>query len=244
MVVRAIGLLAVALVLMAAMVALGLWQFGVYDDHRQDDALARMRRAPVALDQAIGPDQALSSDSVGVPVSVEGHYDASGQLYVEGLGGARDAYAVVTPLITSSGAGVLVVRGSTSRPQASTPAGPVQLAGILEPSQSGGRALDEARVTDAINIAGLVGRMNEDLYGGYVVSTTSDPADHLALVRPPLPTPSRWAGLRNLLYALQWWVFAGFVGFMWWRIVGDDRAAGRPAGSADPAQPVDAETVG
>jgi len=45
----------------------------------------------------------------------------------------------------------------------------------------------------------------------------------------PTPDPSRWAGIRNLLYAFQWWLFAGFVAFMWWRVVGDpDTAAAGP----------------
>jgi len=58
-----------------------------------------------------------------------------------------------------------------------------------------------------------------DLYAGYVVRRDSRPPDPLSVVPPPLPEPSTWAGLRNLMYALQWWVFAAFVAFMWWRIV-------------------------
>jgi hypothetical protein len=46
-------------------------------------------------------------------------------------------------------------------------------------------------------------------------------------VPPPLPDPSRWSGIRNLLYACQWWVFAAFVAFMWWRMT-DDVALGEP----------------
>jgi hypothetical protein len=26
-----------------------------------------------------------------------------------------------------------------------------------------------------------------------------------------------FTGLRNLLYACQWWVFGGFAVFLWWR---------------------------
>ena len=44
----------------------------------------------------------------------------------------------------------------------------------------------------------------------------------LTPVEPPLPDPSRWAGIRNLIYALQWWLFAAFVAFMWWRIAHED----------------------
>jgi ABC-type nickel/cobalt efflux system permease component RcnA len=32
---------------------------------------------------------------------------------------------------------------------------------------------------------------------------------------------------RNLAYALQWWVFALFAAYMWWRMVRDDYEDGR-----------------
>ena len=69
---RALGLGLVALVLMAAMVALGLWQLGVYDDHQHDDARARLERAPVPLSEVIGPDDAFPSDGVSRPGDRDG----------------------------------------------------------------------------------------------------------------------------------------------------------------------------
>ena len=30
-----------------------------------------------------------------------------------------------------------------------------------------------------------------------------------------------FTALRNLLYAIEWWVFAGFAAFLWWRYVRD-----------------------
>jgi cytochrome oxidase assembly protein ShyY1 len=226
---RALALLLVALVVMATMVALGLWQYHVYDSHQRADALATMRRTPVALDSALGPDQAFPSDSVGVPVAAEGRYEPSAQLYVRSLDGAQDPYAVVTPLVTTTGSAILVVRGSSQSPAAAPPAGPVHVSGILEPSQTAASPLDAGRVTDGISIAALVGGMDHDLYAGYIVLRTSDPADTLRSVIPPLPNPSRWAGIRNLVYALQWWVFAAFVGFMWWRIVTDMATPAKPS---------------
>jgi surfeit locus 1 family protein len=227
--VRALGLLVVAVLAMTAMVAMGVWQYHVYDSHQRADAVATMRRAPVPLDHALGRDQAFPSDSVGVPVTVTGRYDATDQLYVEQLDGAHGRFSVVTPLVAPSGSAVLVVRGSTTSATASTPPGPVTVTGILEPSGTGAEPLDAGRVTDGISVASLVGAVHRDLYAGYVVLTTSRPAESLTPVTPPLPDPSRWAGVRNLLYALQWWVFAGFVGFMWWRIVTDTQTDVDPA---------------
>jgi surfeit locus 1 family protein len=235
---RALGLLVVALVVMAAMVAMGRWQLGVYNDSQRADALAVLRRPAVPLASALGRDQGFPSRSVGVPVTVSGTYDRADQLYVRDLpGAAKGTYAVVTPLLTPSGSAVLVVRGSA--PTTSDPAAPghVQVTGVLEPSQSQtGGVLDRRRVTDALWIPGLVSSVRPDLYSGYVVLTRSDPPESLTRVDPPLPDPSRWAGLRNLLYAVQWWIFAAFVGFMWWRICTDEPADVdiSTTGTADP----------
>jgi surfeit locus 1 family protein len=75
-----------------------------------------------------------------------------------------------------------------------------------------------------------------DLYDGYLVLTDSTPRSHLRPVTPPVPAASRLAGLRNLVYAVQWWLFAAFVVFMAWRMVADraapvpaERGADRPA---------------
>jgi cytochrome oxidase assembly protein ShyY1 len=238
---RALGLLVVAVVLMAAMVAMGRWQFGVYNDSQRADAMTLMRRAAVPIDTALGRDQAFPSASTGVPVSVEGHYDRVGQVYVRGFPGAKDAYAVVTPLLTPTGSAVLVLRGSSPVAQAPVPAGPVRISGVLEPSQSEASPLDSRRVTTGVYVPGLVSEVRPDLYSGFVILTTSVPADVLPRVAPPLPDPSRWAGLRNLLYAVQWWVFAGFVAFMWWRIVTD---ASDPGRGGREAEPVGSDSVG
>ncbi len=236
-----LALLVAALLLIGVMVALGLWQLGVYDASQRADAQALLRIEPVPLDRALGPDDPFPPGSVGVPVTAEGRYDASEQMYVRGLPGVADSFAVVTPLVTPSGSAVLVVRGSHPLAESQVPHGRVQLVGVLEPSQSVGSTLDRARVTDGIRISGLVNDVTPDLYAGYVVRTSSNPADPLTQVPPPLPDPSRWAGVRNLVYALQWWVFAGFVAFMWWRIVSDASNAEPRAADAESA---DAETVG
>ncbi len=219
--VRALGLGALALTLMAAMAALGLWQLGAYDKHQAEDARARLAQPPVPLDQILGPDSAFPAAGVGRPVTVTGRYDVAEQVYVRQLPGSADQYAVATPLVTSSGSVVLVVRGSARHPDAAAPVGAVTVRGVLQPSQALGSRPDDARVTDGLRVASLLESMTRDLYAGYVVLTTSEPAESLPAVDTPLPRSSRWAGIRNLLYALQWWVFAAFVGFMWWRIVRD-----------------------
>lgn len=222
--IRALGLGLVALALMAGMGWLGRWQFGVYDDHQRAQAQATLRQPVVPIDRLLGPDDAFPTGGAGRPVTLHGVFLAASELYVRDLAGAQRRYSVVTPLRTASGSAVLVVRGAVGALGASPPppTGQVSVRGFLEPSQSPGAPVNAQRVTDALSVSSLVNDVPVDLYSGYVLSQASEPssvaATGLASVRPTLPDPSRWSGVRNLLYACQWWVFAAFVAFMWWRV--------------------------
>ena len=227
---RALALGLVAVVLMAAMVTLGLWQLGAYDDRQASDAASQAGRRPVPLDDVMGPDDGFPSDGVGRPVTVTGEFLAAEQLYVEGLPGSQGRYAVVTPLLTDNGAAVLVVRGSSGEASADVPTGDIEVRGSLEPSTADGGPVDDARVTDGLRVSALVEAVRRDLYGGYVVASEGAATAGLTPAVAPTPDPSRWAGIRNLLYAFQWWLFAGFVAFMWWRVVGDPDTAGAGPG--------------
>jgi cytochrome oxidase assembly protein ShyY1 len=230
---RSLALGVVALVLIAGMLVMGLWQLSVFDDRQQRDAAAQLERDPVPLAELIGPDDALPADAVGRPVSVQGRYVVDEQVYVAGLSGHHDTYAVATPLVDQTGSAILVVRGSADRADreaAPPPGGQVSVVGVLEPASPEGGPIDDARVTTGLRIAALVPAFSHDLYSGYVVLRSSDPAESLPAVQPPTPDPSLVAGLRNLAYALQWWLFAGFVAFMWWRIVRDDEASDADSG--------------
>jgi len=220
---KALALGLVGLVLIGAMGWLGLWQLSVYDDHQHADTEAALSKPAVPLDSLLGPDAAFPSDGVSRPVTVSGRYLGSEQVYVVNLPGATKRYAVATPLVTATGSAVMVVRGSRDLSIAAAPTGHVTLTGILEPSVETGSAPDAAGVTDGLSIASLVNSVSPDLYSGYVLLRSSTPLQSPALapVTPRLPDPSRWSGVRNLLYACQWWVFALFVAFMWWRMTGD-----------------------
>jgi cytochrome oxidase assembly protein ShyY1 len=224
---RSLGLLGVALVLMAIMIGLGVWQYQAYDEHQRDDAQQSAASDPMPLDEALGPDDGFSADAVGQPVTASGTYVSDEQIYVTGLAGVSERYAVVTPLLTASGSAVLVVRGGTSERTAPAPDGEIEVEGSLQPSMAEGTGVDEERIAEGIRTSSLVGAFSDDLYSGYIVMTSSDPADDLTPVPPPLPDASRWAVIRNLIYALQWWLFAAFVAFMWWRIAHEDRDQAR-----------------
>jgi surfeit locus 1 family protein len=46
-----------------------------------------------------------------------------------------------------------------------------------------------------------------------------------------------FTGLRNLLYALEWWFFGLFAAFIWWRWVTDTTAEEAAAEEADTPTP-------
>jgi surfeit locus 1 family protein len=231
-----LGLGLIAAVAMAAMTWLGLWQFGVYDNHQRADAERVLLDRPVSLASLLGPDQAFSDSAVGRPVTVSGRWLADQQVYVHRIPNAAGRWGVVTPLVTSTGSAIMVVRGSvadlaTARRVAALPSGPVTVHGTLEPSTSGSGPPDGQRVMSGLSVPSLVNAVKPDLYAGYLIASESRTSRTVLgwssaprswqQVPPPLPDPSKWAGVRNLLYACQWWVFAAFAAVMWWRISGE-----------------------
>ena len=79
----------------------------------------------------------------------------------------------------------------------------------------------------------MLQRLDRDLYGGYAV-VSEGVEDGLAVATlEQLPPAGRFTALRNLLYALEWWVFGLFAAFVWWRHLRDQLAAEALAGRAE-----------
>jgi surfeit locus 1 family protein len=245
------GMVAVHLLAVAAVVVClvaGLWQFDVYRAEQDDERAERAAAPATPLTETLGPDEGITNEMVGVPVSAEGQYAPAGQqVLVSGrTDDGRDGYWVVSPLLLETGSAVLVVRGWTPSESAPpVPAAPVTVTGSLEPGEEPGADSDLGadRVIDSVRIPTLVGELPYDLYSAMVIRTAERPAptDGLVPVDPTGPEVSWTEGARNLAYALQWWVFAAFAVFMWWRICADQ--LGRRRESASDAAP-DATTSG
>jgi surfeit locus 1 family protein len=219
---RMLGLHLVAVVAIGAMVVLGLWQLGVYDERQDVSAAERAAQPPVPVDEVLTPDEAFSARADGRPVTAVGEFGGP-QLLVDGDDDPTPW--LVAPLHTGTGSAVLVVRGRSDRvvPAAT---GPVQVTGVLLPSQAREDDPDpDDGVEPSLSTPRLVARMPVDLYSGYVVATDQRPAETDTALEPveaPTREPSFTAGLRNLMYALQWWAFAAFAAFMWWRVARED----------------------
>lgn len=215
---RMLGLHLFAVAAIVAMVLLGLWQLGAYGDRQAVSAEERSAADPVPIDDVLGPDDAFTADADAKRVTVTGTFS---QPQLKVAGDDDPTPWLVAPLETATGSAVLVVRGRAET-LAALPRGEVTVTGSLLPSQARADDADpDDDVIPSLTTARLVSQVDADLYSGFVVLTEQDPPDTdsgLEVVSPPGVEPSFTAGLRNLMYALQWWVFAVFAGFMWWRI--------------------------
>ena len=212
-----LGLHVLAVAAVGLCVVMGLWQLGIYEG-RQGDAQDGERQQVEPLADVWQPGEAFTSDLKDKRVSIEGRFAA------DDLRVTRDDGStwLVTPFVIGDHA-LLVVRGEGRSAPASDA---TDLDVVLEPSESGGRALgpdrDGVRTTNAISVPALLNDLPQRLYGGYGIALTDT---GLPLVDPPDPEVSWTVGLRNLAYALQWWVFGAFALFMWWRMATENVAA-------------------
>jgi cytochrome oxidase assembly protein ShyY1 len=207
----------------AIAVGLGLWQLDAWSQHRADAARDLAHEPAVPLSTVMDGDSPFPGRSLGRPVSFSGTWLTEDTVYVSAREhDGHEGYWVVTPVLVSGTQSAMpVVRGWSPSHDVSAPSGPVQLSGWLEPTEgSGGVDQDpQDNIIPAMRIASLVELIDTDLYSGYVVardSTTHE--DALAPVEPAAsPGVSAFTGLRNLLYAIEWWVFGAFALFIWVR---------------------------
>jgi cytochrome oxidase assembly protein ShyY1 len=228
-------LLLVLLAAAAVCARLGVWQLerAQLRATQNEREVVALREDAVPIDDVLAPQTTFDGDLLGRQVSVTGTYDADAQLVVadRALEG-RTGWVVLTPLRVSGGVGdgavLPVARGWVASPDAAAapPAGTVSLTGYLQPSEAAG-ALDTAAATaESISTAQLVNIWGGPIYSGYLVLTSSTPAQDGALEILPAPQPRGGGGwdLRNLGYALQWWIFGLFAVALWVRLVRDEAA--------------------
>lgn len=257
----------VALVCVGVAGWLGAWQYDAWSQRREAEAQDLTQLEPVALASVIGPDDAFPGDRVGHPVVLEGTWLPDASFLVSGReDDGRDGYWVVTPLEVGPGdSTILVVRGWAAARDDVPPAptGAAELVAWLQPGEGTG-AEDEDTSDDVVpqlRIADALQRVDQDLYDAYAVvadevapgawphgdRAVNDGTAGLEPASPDqLPEAGRFTALRNLLYALEWWVFALFAGFVWWRWVRDETGGdsdGEPASAGQPDdEPAPADT--
>ena len=212
---RWLGILALAIVLAIGCIVLGRWQL----DRTLSilDAERAAQQAPIAVEQVVSA-EGLPNESIGRPVIARGTYVAGAQFAIlqRSLDGRAGVW-MLAPLRLADGSIIGVLRGwlpAADAPGASPPDGPVEVAGVLHP--------DEGFYADAVTAPGtlvaITGERLRAAWGertlpGYVMLTSEAPAMSPAPI--PVPPTVQTADvpfpLRNFVYALQWWIFAGFV---------------------------------
>jgi surfeit locus 1 family protein len=220
---RLLALHALAAVAIVACLLMGLWQLGVYGS-KHDDAAERVRTAaPVDVLTVWGPDESFTADLTERQVWVRGAFTGD-QFLVRRAAGR---YWVVAPLRVDGTKSMLpVVRGWADDPGAlpDVPRGTVTFRAILQPGEdrSETHAFDPASgVYGSLSIPQLANVLRGDLFSGFALTEATGINGGLQPVEPPDPRVSWTVGLRNLAYALQWWVFGLFAAFMWWRMAID-----------------------
>lgn len=234
---RWLALLGVVIAVCVGFGWLGAWQLSV----AQHDAVRALQAKQEALaerplQEVLDPHTPFTEDVGGQPVAVEGSYDAARQFLVphrvlEGTEG----YWVVTPLVLGDGESVIaVLRGFVPDPELADEPSPQPLTvrGELVPGESPyfGEEPLPAGQRGTIDLSALANEWPEQFYNAFLFSTAEEPrltADAVEHVPPPQLTvgPVDW---RNLGYALQWWVFALFAVFMYWKMLRQAAKDGRP----------------
>ena len=239
---RWLGLFALLVLLVVTFVQLGFWQLHVAQDKGLADALRHARDArPTAIDTVVGPHQKFPNPQSNRAVTAVGTYVAAEQFLVgpRRLDG-RTGWWVVTPVVVEeTGARLPVVRGFVTDPAAAAvvPSGRVEVDGTLAPGESPAAApagtaarAGGLEVLGSLDLSILVNRWPGDLYNAFAFAVTErsgGPAgpetavDGLTRVPPP-PIGETGLSWRNAAYALQWWIFAAFAAYMWFRMVRDD----------------------
>lgn len=244
--------------LAAACVWLGMWQLDRNEQRQHRNALieANIADAPVPVDEVLSPDHTVEAGDEWVRVVTSGHYDVDNEWVVRlrPMAGQSGVH-VLTPLVTRSGAALLVDRGFYPAQGADVPEVPAPPAGEVE--VMGRVRLSEERrgpggdpasgAIRYVDVPALAAEAPYPLYGGWIelIEQTPAPADDLTLI----PAPQIESG-PHLSYAIQWFAFAviGVGGFVLLiraeaKARAEDAVARPSALTRQPAPPTDRQEV-
>jgi len=220
------------LVCVSIAVGLGFWQLDAWQTRRADAAKDLSNDTPVALASVMTGDSPFPGRDLGRPVRFSGTWLGDNVYVADRFLDGKRGYWVVTPVLVDGGESAMpVVRGWSAKPDVPAPGGKATVTGWLQATEGSG-PLDEDptdRVIPMMRTASIVEMVDADLYSGYVVAKTyaaetvtdgdaAPPDLGLEPVTPDaVPPVSGFTALRNLLYAIEWWVFAAFAFFVWVR---------------------------
>ncbi|MFD5111384.1 SURF1 family protein [Streptomyces sp. NPDC058220] len=205
---------------------MGTWQLGRFEDRVDSHKAAEERpdpgkRAAVAVETLLPVDQETS----GRHATASGRYGDQFLVPDRELDGKNGSY-VLTMLRTDGGQALPVVRGwlAPGKKVPAPPTGEVTVTGSLQASEStgsdgvrAGGGLPQGQL-GMISAASLVNLVPYGVYDAWI--TVSEASDGLRAVPAAAPqnTGLDLKAFQNLGYTGEWFVFAGFVVFMWFRL--------------------------
>lgn len=232
-------LAAALLLLVAGLVALGIWQL-----QRRAWKLALIaqveRRLAVPPVAAPGPERwgAIGKDDTYTRVMVRGQWRAVAPVLTQATTALGGGHWVMAPLATDRGFTVLVNRGfvaAEDRRGLTPPAGPVRVTGLLRISEPGGGFLrsnvpaenrwysrDVAAIARALHLADQPSARRPHRGDGERIAPYFIDADAIPGITAPRGglTVVRFPN-NHLVYALTWFAMAALLAFATWRVAGN-----------------------
>ncbi|MFC4466231.1 SURF1 family protein [Streptomyces xiangluensis] len=210
---------------------MGSWQLGRFEDRVESHRTAEekvsedQREAARPLAELLPVDKETS----GEQATATGRYGKQLLVPDRELDGKR-GYYVLTMLRADNGKALPVVRGwlpgdaDTAKAPAA-PSGEVTVTGALQASESPGSdgviaaGGLPAGQTGAISAASLVNLVPYDVYDAWVTLAEADAGMTAVPAKAPQGTGLDLKAFQNLGYTGEWFVFGGFVVFMWFRLL-------------------------
>jgi cytochrome oxidase assembly protein ShyY1 len=212
-------------------VLMGSWQLGRFEDRVQESRDAGEQATAAQTDAARPLAELLPVDkeTSGKQATATGRYGKQLLVPDRELDDKRGFY-VLTMLRTDEGKALPVVRGwlpgdADPAKAPAAPAGEVTVTGALQASETpGSNGVSRAGglpagQTGAISSASLVNLVAYDLYDAWVTLAEADAGMKAVPATTPSGTGLDLKAFQNLGYTGEWFVFAGFVVFMWFRLL-------------------------
>ncbi|MFJ6281099.1 MAG: SURF1 family protein [Actinomycetes bacterium] len=227
--------LILAMAIAALFVLLSQWQFSRSQDSAPPPPSATEQVRP--LTEVFTPGVPMTAGIADQMVRMEGRFLPDTTFLVQTrLQGDREGLWVVSAFeVNGDQPAVLpVVHGWVPDVQAGSgvpePAGAATVEGRLLPTEAPVVRQPVEGQIPTLSVAHLMNLWDvPSAYSGFVVSAETvldgavvEPEPPLEPVRvgpQPQETPLNWL---NIFYAVEWFVFAGFAFFLWWRLVADD----------------------
>lgn len=210
---------------------MGSWQLGRFEDRVKDHRTASEQVTSAKTEAARPLTELLPVDqnTSGKQATATGRYDTQLLVPDRRLDGKRGFY-VLTMLRIDGGKALPVVRGwlpgdADPAKAPAAPTGEVTVTGALQASESPGSngvsaagGLPQGQ-TGAISSASLVNLVPYKPYDAWITLDKADSGMKAVPATAPQNSGLDLKAFQNLGYTGEWFVFAGFVVFMWFRLL-------------------------